>query len=557
MENPEPTAETPITPPEPIIPSEPTAPVEPPKKNSKAPILVTAICLVGVLLVAGITLFLLNRSPSDSSSSSSSSAAGEYSLEFNKTAWNYDSSNDVYYQIGVVYTGNPVDTTYESLGIYVPGDLMECTASGSTYSCESTDSSAPIVIPVNTPGYSASKAPTSYSYNSVSSYLKAGFIYVNPGIRGRISSGGPNASSSSTSVSYETGAPWGVTDLKAAIRYLRYNSDVLPGNLENIFAFGHSGGGAQTAVLGASGDSELYTPYLEAIGAAMTDKNGDALSDAILGANSWCPITSLSSANLGYEWNMGQFSTSGTRAEGTWTKALSDDLAKEFATYINSMGFKDEDGNTLALEESTSGIYLAGSYYDYLLKVINTSAAGSASFTNLSDFVTGYKSATKSVGAFDNPDKSQTENYVFADSSNNPLHFDDNLFTLVATSGNYVSYSDFDPSSYLTAFTTDFATKDSVGNAPNVRETIYDPINFLTDSENYASTPAKYWRIRSGIEQGDTALTTEVNLYLATLNNKNVESVDFATVWGKGHTEAETSGSATENFISWVKSVTE
>ena len=34
--------------------------------------------------------------------------------------------------------------------------------------------------------------------------------------------------------------------------------------------------------------------------------------------------------------------------------------------------------------------------------------------------------------------------------------------------------------------------------------------------------------------------------------SKQVEDVDFATVWGQGHTMAERTGSSTENFIAWV-----
>ena len=64
------------------------------------------------------------------------------------------------------------------------------------------------------------------------------------------------------------------------------------------------------------------------------------------------------------------------------------------------------------------------------------------------------------------------------------------------------------------------------------------------------STVAPNWRIRSGIEQGDTALTVEINLALA-LNTLG-KNVDFACVWDEGHTEAEISGGSTENFISWV-----
>ena len=42
---------------------------------------------------------------------------------------------------------------------------------------------------------------------------------------------------------------WGVTDLKAAVRYLRYNDSLIPGSKNRIFTFGHSGGGAQSALI--------------------------------------------------------------------------------------------------------------------------------------------------------------------------------------------------------------------------------------------------------------------------------------------------------------------
>ena len=55
----------------------------------------------------------------------------EYSLTFDNTNWSYDSTNNVYYQIGVFYCSNPASTTHESLGIYVPGEYMTCTESNS------------------------------------------------------------------------------------------------------------------------------------------------------------------------------------------------------------------------------------------------------------------------------------------------------------------------------------------------------------------------------------------------------------------------------------------
>ena len=96
-----------------------------------------------------------------------------------------------------------------------------------------------------------------------------------------------------------------MTDLKAAVRTLRYNASVLPGNTDRIFSFGHSGGGAQSAVLGVSGDAPGYDDYLSAIGAPSKDADGKSLSDAIFGAMCWCPITCLTSADAAYEWNMG------------------------------------------------------------------------------------------------------------------------------------------------------------------------------------------------------------------------------------------------------------
>ena len=299
-------------------------------------------------------------------------------LTFDETKWVYDSDNDVYYQIGVQYCAQPAALDYETLAVVVPGAYLTGIDNGDgTYTCTSnpdgtvngfTAETAPMMMPVNTAGYSAQAAATSYSYSSVSAYLDAGYVYVYSGCRGR-----SNGYNDDGTLAYAGGAPWGVTDLKAAVRYLRLNNDSIPGNPERIFAFGHSGGGAQSAVLGASGDSALYFDYLASIGAAMYDEDGNYISDAICGAMCWCPITSLDYADEAYEWNMGQYMDSGIRAEGTWTKALSQDLAACYGEYLNQLGLKDEDGNALILEQSEDGIYASGSYYDYVLGQIELS----------------------------------------------------------------------------------------------------------------------------------------------------------------------------------------
>ena len=438
-----------------------------------------------------------------------------------------------------------------------------------------TSETAPIVMPVNTPGYSAQSAPTSYSYNKVSSYLEEGFIYVHAGCRGR-----------NNGDSYDGGAPWGVTDLKAAIRYLRYNRDSVAGDTESIFVFGHSGGGAQSSVLGASGDSELYTDYLNEIEAAMKDKDGNKLSDAVKGVMAWCPITSLDYANQAYEWNMGQYYTSETRTGSTWTSALSDDLAEAYAKYINELKLVDEDGNTLKLSETSDGIYTSGTYYDYLKGVIEKSltnylndnysstsdmqkyvdslnsdetwvtfdsSSKSVSITSIEAFVTHCKKASKNVVAFDYFDRSKAENALFGNTENDYLHWDKiTLNILKENESKYSKYSDY--TSYVSDYENDVKNTDSLGKDTTIRQNMYNPMYYLSDYyDGYqTSSVAKYWRIRSGITQGDTALTVETNLALALNNYKGVNDVDFETVWNQGHTEAERTGKATTNFISWV-----
>ena len=121
-------------------------------------------------------------------------------------------------------------------------------------------------------------------------------------------------------------------------------------------------------------------------------------------------------------------------------------------------------------------------------------------------------------------------------------HFDAILAGLVAGS------------EYEEAFDRDLSRQDAAGNTVDVRVNMYNPMYYLSPAyEGYgASQPATFWRIRSGINQGDTALCTEIDLALAAAAYSDGTSVDFETVWGQGHTEAERTGSATENFIAWV-----
>ena len=570
----------------------------------------SALTLLCANLLASQVPVLAQEANNQASSSQETATVGQYSLAFDNAAWQYDEINDIYWQVGVVYVANPASLDYETLGIYVPGAYLEASANGDgTYTAsvkpdaqvgQFTAATAPYVLPVNTPGYNASQAPT-WLADGIASYTQAGMIYLQPGIRGR------DNTTDSQGQEVVGGAPWGVTDLKAAIRYVRYNKDVLPGDTDKIVSFGHSGGGAQSAILGASGDSTLYNPYLEALGAAMKDKEGNPISDAPYGTMTWSPITSLDYADAAYEWNLGQFADSNTRAEGTFTQALSQDLAKEYANYINQLGLKHE-GQALTLTESSEGIYTQGSYATYLEGVVNQSldnfladtsfpytsdgagpggttesvtyetaqafidslnaetqwvtydaATNTAKISSLADFAKYVKTASKSVPAFDALDRSLAENAVFGVADANELHFDQLVARLLKNNqAKYESLTDWN-SQYVTDFESDLAKTDSLGKTIAERQDLYNPMFYLTSAYSgyQTSKPAPHWRIRSGLSQGDTALTVETNLALALENQANgaVKSVDFATVWGQGNTTAERTGHASANFIQWVQEI--
>ncbi|HEL2054200.1 TPA: tannase [Streptococcus suis] len=577
-----------------------------------------------ILLTSTMLLTACTNQNSDTTSSStttvnvSSLSSGTVTTTLDKidnSKWQYNATDNVYYQIGISYAANPTDADQQTLSIFVPGDYMEATDNGDgTYTAtlkedatvgNYTASTAPIVIPIDTPGYSAMAALTEYS-DEAKDYTAEGMIFVSAGLRGR-----------------DSGAPAGVTDAKAAIRYLRYNQDNVAGNTEAIFVAGMSGGGAQSAIIGASGDSSLYDPYLKEIGAV------EGVSDAVAGVMAWCPVTNLDTANQAYEWNMGSTRTDLDQE----SQALSDGLATNYATYINALGLKDEDGNVLTLEESDTGIYQAGSYYEYVkstiedslntflenttfpydasastssgpggmtgtppsgeLPPLDTSSEGTAiealdniqrsgssitleltgtydsaqayidalntekewvtydastntaKISSVADFVTYMKSVTKGLGAFDALDESQGENELFGYGDGTGYHWDSVMAELL------------EGTSYEADFTSDLAKTDSLGTDVQTRIDMYTPLYYLSSYYDGINTSnvAQHWRIRSGLSQGDTAVSTELNLALA-LENYGVEEVDFATVWGQQHVKAEVSGDSTENFIEWVKEAT-
>ncbi len=153
-------------------------------------------------------------------------------------------------------------------------------------------------------------------------------------------------------------APALIVDMKAAIRYMRYNAGVVPGDVEKIITNGTSAGGALSALAGATGNAKEYEPYLKEIGAATA-------RDDIFAASCYCPIHNLEHADAAYEW-LFQKETTYHRMNFEMTpegpkmtpivgkldeeqQELSKELKAAFPAYVNSLALKDESGNELIL----------------------------------------------------------------------------------------------------------------------------------------------------------------------------------------------------------------
>ncbi|WP_138495028.1 subtype B tannase [Paenibacillus pinistramenti] len=200
----------------------------------------------------------------------------------------------------VVYVQHPVDTKYEIMNIYIPEEYFE----GGTIN-NYTAENAPIYFPNTVAGYLPGEpgspgAGMGGGENAVVA-LSKGYVVAEPGARGR--------TTQDEDGTYTGKAPADIVDLKAAVRYLRYNDEVMPGDAEKIISDGTSAGGAMSALLGATGNSADYEPYLEELGAA--DERDDVYAAAV-----YTPITDLENADMAYEWQFNGVNTVTPRSFG-------------------------------------------------------------------------------------------------------------------------------------------------------------------------------------------------------------------------------------------------
>lgn len=447
------------------------------------------------------------------------------------------------------FVTNVEDSTYQYMNIFVPEEATQ---------------QSPMFLRTYVGGYLASEAGYPQAQDASGRALAEGYVLVIPGSRGRTST-----VKQGKKTVYTGRAPKALLDLKAAVRYLRHFDNVIPGNAEKIITDGTSAGGAMSSLLGATGNHPSYAPLLKAMGAA--DERDDVFASVC-----YCPITDLDHADIAYEWLYGN--TESRKSLSASKQALSQELAAQFPTYINSLGLKKVDGTALN----------ADNYLDYIKQIIIKSAqeakdAGADipdslgfSFSSMAAFqapVNGQSgeyrrpemgnkrpegmpgfdrkpsaerpggdrkpsTAMPPMGMFGrkgeyitNLDMTKYLNYVV---STQPLKgvpsFDSYNVDGAAASGENGEFGNAQGSDVN--FTSWSASKAGTTVSEEVNENVrlLNPMNFIGDDK---SSVAPHWYIRHGARDRDTAFSVSINL-AAKLQNSG-KDVNFKLPWNRPH----------------------
>lgn len=439
----------------------------------------------------------------------------------------------------IIYVQNPVDTAYQKMNIYVPEEYF----AGKSINGYSV-STAPIFFPNQIGGYMpgrpASTANRSMGMmappngelpkdmpkemrehmppggpagfggpktNTVLEALAHGYVVASAGARGRTMKTGK--------------APAAIVDLKAAVRYLKFNDKNMPGDANKIVSNGTSAGGAMSSLLGATGNNADYEPYLKALGAAPA-------TDDIFAVSAYCPITNLDKADMAYEWQFNGFNTykkgepmAGPNATAQTLNAeqqqVSKDLAAAFPAYVNTLNLKDEKGNSLTLDQNGNGTfknlvksYVIASANIAITKGAELSAHKWLSFSNgkVTDidwpgYIT-YMERQKTPPAFDALDFSSPETQEFGTETVDKQHF-----TSYGQEHSKVAGSTMADSQMIKMMNPFYYVGAEKTNIP------------------------QHWRIRHGSKDKDGSLATPV--LLATLLQNKGYDVNLELPWDKPH----------------------
>lgn len=412
---------------------------------------------------------------------------------------------------GIPYVENP-RSDIQVMNLYIP--------ERSPY----PEGKLPIFLPNTVGGYLPGPADTPRVWengegNSVVQALLRGYMVAAPGLRGR---GMKNEKGENIGV-----APAGICDYKAAVRYLRYNKEQIPGDTEKIISNGTSAGGAMSALLGTTGNHPDYEPYLDAMGAAKE-------RDDIFYASCFCPIINLEHADAAYEWEFsglwdcyqGKYiPPEHTGETGKWVpvvrrmtgeqQEISKALQARFPAYVTGLGLTDASGAPLTV--SDEGGSLQELLCWYILQSAKDAVAQGEAIENCGWLLSRegevvamdypryikYRTRMKDTPAFDKLNLTTPENELFGSEMTQRRHF------------------------------TEYAAANSPAEgyqAEALQIKMMNPMEYVTDEQ---AKKAQHIRIRHGAIDRDTSLY--IPLLFAVLLQNNGISVDLAYPWGKWH----------------------
>jgi hypothetical protein len=439
---------------------------------------------------------------------------------------------------------------YQSMNIFVPESAAN-------------DQRTAIYFAVNNAGWMASYVGASVtngaSYSSTTSNvgaaLKAGYVYIDVGTRSR----GVVAADGS----YPGKSPAAVVDAKAAIRYLRLNDAVMPGSAERIVVNGTSGGGALSSIIGASGNSSDYLPYLDEVGAAGIGVRGaskhSTLRDDVLAINAYCPITDLGNADIAYEWLYNVVHTRATVGSNP-NPSGSAELAAKFPAYEKSLHLYTASGAALTSDTMLDAI--RQEVVKAAVKYMNSggtipalggtfTVSGGFPVPTTATYTNDWISVDNTAKTVVSLDMQRYLAFVATQAKLKPAPaFDQGGLTVTGGSAESTLFGTRNQVySNFTAYSWDHndVQNDGIGDDDTGLSfakytqmpgtVINDQVN-LINPMRYIGTnadTAPYWYIRNGTRDRDTSFIISLNLSRALAADKHVADLNYSLAWNQPH----------------------
>lgn len=482
-----------------------------------------------------------------------------------KAEWTFNETYKCWCLEDILYTAKAVTPKFQRLSIFVPEPYMrkggEINEAGQMNGY--TAQTVPVIFENNSAGYM--QMPHTYLGDSrcyAGQYLEQGYVYITCGNRGHESKDADGR--------YCGKAPANLVDLKTALRFIRHNQSLIPGNMNRIISIGWSAGGAMSTLLAVTGNNKNFTSYLEENGAFMEE------SDAVYASQIYCPVTDLEHADLAYEWlfaadkenEAGAVAPAGIMTP--FEEALSIKLKDAYINYFNNLKLVNPDNKEIL---QLTGEGRTGSGYEYLMSKLNESASiylkklenkelsaeysvadyilaneksewlswdgKKAIIKSLDSYILSHRRRLKPCTSFDTLKKESCENRVFGTPENPNMHFNPQIADAIS------ELREQFPKEYAEYYTEYAKVKDDAKLAKRVY--LINPLNYIGTDEK--SDQAKYCRIRVGASDADTSFTVSMTLALK-LQEAGIQT-DYQIVWEQPHSEADYKG----EVIDWIKSI--